>query len=298
MVKIADVAKARLAVAAAIAALCLGGVAAATRPVLADHVVEPGVISTAAAEVRVAYRPDGKQVVWGSIGRETESGQQDIWEMHRIATGWSRPARTSFDTDAVEFDPAFSRDSRQLFFDSDRAGGFGGTDVYAVGVDLASGGFSAPRNLGPTINSRGDEWAPTPTLRGTLVFSSDGWGGEGKHDLFESRTGRSREPRNLGPKINGPDEDFDAALSPDGRTLIFSSGTMSDAAADVHLFKSRYSRGMWATRERLAAGCSDFSIGSAFAVNRPHLLYYAANCPGGRGRMDIREIRLAEGGRR
>ena len=53
----------------------------------ADHVVEPGVISTAAAEVRIAYRPDGRQIVWGSIGRDADAGQQDIWEMHRTANG-------------------------------------------------------------------------------------------------------------------------------------------------------------------------------------------------------------------
>jgi Tol biopolymer transport system component len=256
-----------------------------------DPVIEPGKISTAAAEVRVAYRPDGRQVVWGSIGREAAPDQQDIWEIHRTGSGWSAPARASFDTNAVEFDPSFSRDSRHLFFDSDRAGGFGGTDVYVVEVDAVSGRFSSPRNLGEGVNSKGNEWAPTPTARGTLLFSSDGWGGEGKHDLFEANLRHPRTPRNLGPTVNGPDEDFDAALSPDGKKLIFSSGTMSDTA-DVHLFRSRYTGKGWARRERLALGCSDFVIGAAFALNRPHLLYYSANCPDGRGRMDIHAGRL------
>lgn len=268
------------------------GPAASAGAPQADHVVQPGVISTAAAEVRIAYRPDGRQIVWGSIGRETDAGQQDIWEMHRTATGWSRPARASFDTDAVEFDPAFSQDSRHLYFDSDRAGGFGGTDVYVVDVDVKTNQFSAPRNVGPMVNSKGDEWAPTPTPRGSLVFASDGWGGAGKHDLFESDPQLAHAPRNLGPEVNGPDEDFDAALAPDGKTLVFSSGTMSDSAAHVRLFRSQYSGKGWTAREALAVGCSEFVIGSAFAADRPGVLFYAAKCADGLGRMDIREVTL------
>ena len=170
---------------------------------------------------------------------------------------------------------------------SDRAGGFGGTDVYMVDVDTATGAFGVPRNAGPAVNSKGDEWAPTPTARGTLIFSSDGWGGAGKHDLFEVEPGSSGNPHNLGRRINGPDEDFDAAVSPDGRTLVFSSGTMTDTTANVRLFRSRLTASGWSGRERLAIGCSDFLIGAAFARRRPDVLFYSASCPGGRGRMDI-----------
>ena len=257
-----------------------------------DRVVEPGVISTAAAEVRIAYRPDGRQIAWGSIGRNADAGQQDIWEMHRTANGWSPPARASFDTDAVEFDPAFSQDSKHLYFDSDRAGGYGGTDVYVVDVDVTTNQFSAPRNVGPRVNSKGDEWAATPTPRGSLIFSSDGWGGEGKHDLFESDPQLKQAPRNLGREINGPEEDFDAALGPDGKTLVFSSGTMSDTETHVRLFRSQYTGKAWTAREELKLGCSDFVIGPAFATGRPNTLYYSAKCPDGLGRMDIREVEL------
>jgi hypothetical protein len=257
-----------------------------------DRVVEPGVISTAAAEVRIAYRPDGRQIAWGSIGRNTDAGQQDIWEMHRSANGWSPPARASFDTDAVEFDPAFSQDSKHLYFDSDRAGGYGGTDVYEVDVDLTTNRFSAPRNVGPRVNSKGDEWAATPTPRGSLIFSSDGWGGEGKHDLFESDPHLKQAPRNLGREINGPEEDFDAALGSDGKTLVFSSGTMSDTAAHARLFRSQYTGKAWIGRDELKLGCSEFMIGAAFATARPNTLYYSAKCPDGLGRMDIREVEL------
>jgi Tol biopolymer transport system component len=278
-----------IAVIAAILAQTAGPVAASPR---ADELVSPGLISTPATEVRIAYRPDGKQILWGSIGRDADAGQQDIWEIHRQGPGWSRPARVSFDTDAVEFDPAFSRDGRHLYFDSDRSGGFGGTDIYVVDVEPAKNSFSAPRNAGAWINGRGDEWAATPTPWGTLIFASDSWGGLGKHDLLEGSLTLSRKPRNLGPAINGPEEDFDAAIAPDGATMVFSSGTMTDTAVHVTLFRSRLRAKAWTARMPLGVGCSDFMIGSAFASAEPRTLYYSASCPGGLGRMDIRKTAL------
>ena len=252
----------------------------------ADTLVSPGEISSAAAEVRIAFSPDGRQLLWGSIGRDADAEQQDIWERHRTPTGWSAPARVSFDTLAVEFDPAISADGRTVYFHSDRPGGYGGTDLYKVARDPRTLRFGIPVNLGPAINSAGEEWAPTPLKDGSLIFASDGWGGFGRHDLFLTKAGMKR-PRNLGAGVNGPDEDFDAALSPDNGSLVFSSGTMSETAANVQLFAASWRSGRPTGRTRLAIGCSDFMIGASFDRADPHSFYYAARCTGGLGRMDI-----------
>lgn len=255
-----------------------------------DTVFLPGVVSTAAAEIRLAISPDGRRMLWGSIGRGADRDQQDIWERHRDGAGWSAPARVSFDTEAVEFDPAFSPDGRRVYFHSDRPGGFGGTDIYVVDLDPNTGRFATPRNLGAGVNSKGEEWAPTPTARGTLIFASDGWGGFGKHDLFEVRRGaKSGRPMNLGPAINGAEEDFDGALS--GDVLVFSSGSMDDDAIPVRLFISERSGKGWSPRRPVGEPCSNFVNGSSFDPRDPSRFFYAAKCDGGEGRMDIRETR-------
>jgi Tol biopolymer transport system component len=255
-----------------------------------DPVVLPGVVSTAATEIRLAISPDGRRMLWGSVGRDAAPGQLDIWERHREGKSWSKPAPAPFNTDGEDFDPAFSPDGRQIYFHSDRPGGLGGTDIYVVALDPATGAFSAPRNLGPNVNSKGAEWAPTPTKDGRLIFASDGWGGFGRHDLFEVRLAGGK-PVNLGPAINGPDEDFDAALSPDGRTLVFSSGVMSDDAAKVGLFVSARTGRGWTARRPAGVGCADFVNGAGFNPADRTRIFYSATCPGGEGRMDIREAR-------
>lgn len=253
-----------------------------------DALVRPGVISTAAAEVRIAHSPDGRRILWGAIGRDAAADQQDIWEIHRIRGGWSAPARVSFDTDAAEFDPAFSPDGRRLYFQSDRAGGLGGSDLYVVSIDPVSGRFGTPCNLGPQVNTPGEEWAATPAPSGGLIFSSNGWGGRGKHDLYEVdlRTPGAK-PTNLGDAINGPLDELDAAITPDGRTLVFSVGDMEADPADVRLFVSYHTRSGWTPKRPLGIGCSPFILGAAIDRRAPGRLYYAAHCTNSPGRMDV-----------
>lgn len=251
----------------------------------------PGVIDTPATEVRPAFSPDGRCILWGSI-----TGKDDwrILQTCREGRGWSEPAPVSFETPANEFDPAFSPDGRTVYFFSNRPGGIGGDDLWAVDRNPKTLVFGTPRNLGSRFNTPGDEWAPSPTVSGKLIFSSNGHGGAGGQDLFEGDLTGDAPVRNLGPGVNGSKDDFDAALLADGRTLVFASGDLKAESGVLLHIAHRTAHG-FTGRKALAApiNCSaEINNGPAVDPRRPGLFFYSAYCPKlGVGRMDIFEVR-------
>ncbi|MET3663861.1 hypothetical protein [Caulobacter sp. 1776] len=251
----------------------------------------PGVVDTPATEVRPAFSPDGRCILWGSI---TTKDDWKILQTCREGDGWSKPAAVAFDSPANEFDPAFSPDGRTVYFFSNRPGGLGGDDLWAVQRDPKTLAFGTPRNLGPRFNTPGDEWAPSPTNDGKLIFSSSGHGGAGGQDLFEGELSGEAPVRNLGPGVNGPQDDFDGALLADGKRLVFSSGDLKAERGVLLHVATRGADGTFAGRAPLAApvNCSaEINNGPAVDPRRPGVFFYSAYCPAlGPGRMDIFEV--------
>ncbi len=181
-----------------------------------------GVVSTRTSEIRGSVSPNGQRIVWGSTDREGGAGGWDLWQATLKDGRWQDAKPLPINSKSKDFDPLFSADGQWLYFFSDRPGGIGGDDLYRAAV-LPGGGFGKPENLGRGVNSRGDEWAPTPSRDGRhLMFASDGLGGEGRHDLFVARwDGKAFvEPRAL-PGVNSADDEFDAAWLGDGKTVVF-----------------------------------------------------------------------------
>lgn len=120
--------------------------------------------------------------------------------------------------------PAFSPENQRLYFVSDMPGGYGGTDIYYV--DFINGEWGSPINLGPEINTEGNEMFPFIDQYGNMYFASDGLPGLGGLDIFyiELRNGIPQsEAENLGAPINSSKDDF--GLITDGNRLsgFFSS---------------------------------------------------------------------------
>jgi Tol biopolymer transport system component len=76
------------------------------------------------------------------------------------------PISTSYN----EFRPTIDPNERYLLFESDRPGGNGGTDIY-ISFRNPDGTWSAPKNLGPTINTPGDDDVPNISPDGKYWFS-------------------------------------------------------------------------------------------------------------------------------
>jgi TolB protein len=209
----------------------------------------PDIISTNYSDIRLTISPDGNTALWFSRNRPGGPGSYDIWISRRTSKGWSAAAPVPFNSPSRDFDPAFSRDGRFVYFSSDRPGGHGGDDIYRVAV--TSKGFGTPASLGDAVNSSGNEWAPMVFGR-TLLFSSNGHGGAGRMDLFTAVERRSRfgTPKPLPGLLNTSADEFDATFLRDGVSVIFTRA--EDLAKDpVALYYGARIDGLYTRGNRL-----------------------------------------------
>lgn len=109
--------------------------------------------------------------------------------------------------------PALGDDDKILFFSSDRDGGFGGFDIWAVTYSRRSRSWGNPVNLGPQINSPGNEYFPYFNEHDKrLYFSSDYWPGLGGLDMFSAaqteEINKWVDMENLREPLNSGGDDF------------------------------------------------------------------------------------------
>ncbi|HHG85832.1 MAG TPA: hypothetical protein ENJ82_13880, partial [Bacteroidetes bacterium] len=100
--------------------------------------------------------------------------------------------------------PSLSSDGKTLYFVSDMPGGEGGTDLYKVKLSLKEELWGEPENLGPEINTSGNEMFPWISQDGHLYFASDGHEGLGGLDIFQVKNlaGNGIKVSNMGYPIN------------------------------------------------------------------------------------------------
>ncbi len=154
----------------------------------------------------------------------------DIYITDFADDNWSEIRKLSTSVNDPKYwdsQPTIASDGVTLYFASDRPGGFGGIDLYVTKKDPKTGQWSVPQNLGPKINTKGDE--KTPFIHSdseTLYFSSTGHYGFGGYDIFYVRKddkGEWLEPENIGSPINGTTDDTGFFVSTDTKTGYFFS---------------------------------------------------------------------------
>jgi len=171
---------------------------------------------------------DGRRVYFvsdrpvGGVDRKN----YDLWYAERRGDEWGEPVHLEapINSDANEFFASFAADGT-IYFTSRRAGGLGDIDVYRS--RWVDGKYTAPENLGPTINGKG--WlnieafiAPDQSF---LLVGAFGHTDDGDSDILVSyRDGASFGPlKLLGPAVNTSVRDYSPRISPDGKTLFFTS---------------------------------------------------------------------------
>jgi len=147
---------------------------------------------------------------------------------------------TAFEYNNKEYSvahPALSSDNQYLFFTSDMPGGYGGKDIWVC--KKYSNGWGKPVNLGPDINTSGNEMFPYVRENGLLYFSSNGLPGYGGYDVYSAKQidGKWLLNRNEGLNLNSGYDDFGITFVNDSVGYFSSNRPGGKGKDDIYWFK-------------------------------------------------------------
>jgi outer membrane protein OmpA-like peptidoglycan-associated protein/tetratricopeptide (TPR) repeat protein len=203
-----------------------------------------GNINSPSNEGALNISQDGQWLIFTGCNFQNGFGSCDLFISYLTKNGWSSPENMgpNFNTEFWESAPSLSPDKRDLYFASNRPGGYGGNDIYVSHHE--NGRWSAPENMGPTINTAGDESAPfIHADNNSLYFTSNGLPGYGGDDLFVVRktaNGKWGVPENLGYPINTIENEGSLIVAADGKTAYYASDRAdSRGKLDIYTFELR-----------------------------------------------------------
>ncbi len=200
----------------------------------------PGNVNTERNEGAQHISQDGKVLVFTSCDAPDGFGGCDLYYSLLTKKGWSEPINIGnvINSEFWESQPTIAPDKRALYFAARAPGGMGGSDIY-VSYIMPDGKWGPAMNMGPDINTAGDETSPfIHADNQTLYFASSGLTGYGKMDLFLIRkdlSGHWGKPENLGYPINTVDDEATLFVTSDGGTAFYASDR-SDSKGSLDLY--------------------------------------------------------------
>lgn len=212
----------------------------------------PGFVSTMDDDSHPTLSPDGRTLYFL---KNTPSF--DLWTI--VESSWQGdrwgPIRTvPFSGQYPDGDLVFQADGQRALFVSSRpVNGKPRTDTEIWAIERTAAGWSEPRHV-PELSGPGDEWFPTLTADGSVVFGSTRDGGKGGCDLWRSqwRDGRFQPPVNLGAPLNTAAEEIEAFIARDESYIVFAAKGRPDSLGQYDIYVSERRGGVW--REPRNAG--------------------------------------------
>lgn len=224
----------------------------------------------------------------------------EVGATHFGKSAWSEPVNLgAINTAFAEQNAFLSKDELTLYFTSDRPGGFGGLDIYVTRRASTEGAWRPAVNLGPMINTAANDFAPSLSIDGHLLFFASGRpGGHGATDIYVSRRPDPNDefaweaPVNLGPPINTADFEqapFYLQNAEDGTgNLYFNRGAVVGVQrADIYyaaVARDGEVRDPEVFVAELNSSFNDFAV----TVRKDGVeIFFASPRPGGLGLTDI-----------
>ncbi len=171
------------------------------------------------------FSADGKTMYF-SYAKPIKGKDQgaQIYKSERASGTWSEPQQVKLFADSTIScgHPSLSYDGDTLYFVSDAPNGYGGKDIYFA--EYENGEWVGVTNMGPAINTAGDELFPTIRKDGSLYFASNGHPGYGGLDLFRAVPADTTFLLyNLGSPFNSAGDDFAITFAGESENGFFSS---------------------------------------------------------------------------
>ena len=206
-------------------------------------------INTPLHEGPCSFSTDGKKIFFtrsnqlngAPILDEEGKIQLQIYEASFNGTNWGNVKPLSFNKGNDSYmHPSISPDGEKLYFASNKSGGYGGFDIYFAEKDGDS--WSEPINMGPEINSNGNEGFPYMPPNGVLFFASNGHKGLGAIDLFmiDISSNRWGDLLNLGAPINSSSDDFGITLKDYSSGFFSTNREGGRGKDDIYAFESEF----------------------------------------------------------
>jgi Tol biopolymer transport system component len=257
------------------------------------------IVNSSALDAQPCISADGLSLFFHSE-RPGGYGDRDIWVARRTAKyeGWTMlenigpPVNTSY----RDSGPDISADGLTLFFDSDRPGGSGESDIWVTTRTTKSDPWGTPVNLGPIVNASSYDAYPSVSADGLILFmQSYRPGGYGGYDIWMATRQTENDPWatpvNLGPSVNSSAIDGDPCISPDGLVLFFTSLRPGGyGIADLYLVRRATIQDSWGPPMNLGPvvnNSPDQGQGNPSISADGLILYFASGQSGGEGDWDL-----------
>jgi outer membrane protein OmpA-like peptidoglycan-associated protein len=172
-----------------------------------------------------------------------EEGYGDIYMSELVDGAWGKPVALNQNVNTMHWETSasMSKDGRKLYFSSNRPGGYGELDIWMSARD-GKGEWGKPVNLGPNVNTPGNEDSPYIHPDGvTLYFGSDAHPGVGSTDIFRSdfREGMWQKPVNMGYPVNSADYDNYFVISENKKNGYFAS-VREDGMGETDIYRIQF----------------------------------------------------------
>ena len=195
-------------------------------------------VNTEFDEGTPSFTPDGNSMYYTYCSQAPEGDRTaEIYMSSRSSAKWGKGSKVEILKDSVTAlaHPSVSPDGRWLYFVSDAVGGQGGKDIFRARIN--GNDFGPMENLGPEINTPGDEVFPYVRDSVTLYFASNGHPGMGGLDIFRATLDSTEHwhVENMRSPINSNGDDFGITFEGVHERGFFSSNR-NDARGYDHLY--------------------------------------------------------------